>query len=500
MNAQVALLICSIGVAGLFFLDRDKSVRLSNALWLPVIWLGINGSRPISSWFTAPGPYSGDVLAATLDGNPLDAAIYEILIVLGVIVLARRGKSTGALLKASAPILIYFIYCLMSTAWSPFPGPSFKRWIKCVGDLVMVMVIVTDAHPMEGLRRLFSRVGFLLLPLSVVLIRWTNLGVEYEEDGPHFTGVTTNKNTFGLILYVLSIGIVWNLSELILDKKAPNRTRRLIAQGALLGFNLVLLHLAHSATSIFCSTLGSGLMLASNLPAIRKRPRRVHILSCGILLLGAGGMLFGGSGVASAMGKSSDFSGRTEIWAAALASADSPLIGTGFESFWNKNAHKVRAILYYYNPGDLSNLNSAHDGYLQIYLDIGSIGLCLVLIILIGGYFKAVKAFRRDRKWGGLLLAFIITCAFYNITEAGFRIMTPSWFSLLLAVMGATGINIGLIRGEERKGPASRSRPVRPLPFVDNRFAGRKDIYAAKGPTSRLLQSTVSPVPRVRAL
>jgi exopolysaccharide production protein ExoQ len=490
MNAQIALLACSIGIAGLFFLDQDKSNRVSPAVWLPAIWLGINGSRPVSSWFSAPGPFTGDVLAATLDGNPVDAAIYEVLILLGIIVLAKRGKKTGALLKAIVPVLVYFLYCLMSTAWSPFPGPSFKRWIKCVGDLVMVLVLVTDPHPVAALRRLFSRVGFILLPLSLVLIRWTNLGVEYEEDGPHFTGVTTNKNTFGLILYVLSIGIVWNFSALLLDKKAPNRTRRLIAQGAVLACNILLLQLAHSATSVFCAALGSGLMLASNLPVIKKRPRRVHILCCGILLAGTAGMLFGGSGgVASALGRSSDFSGRTEIWAAAIASADSPLVGTGFESFWNKNAHKVRAILWYYNPGDLSNLNSAHDGYLQIYLDIGWIGLSLILIILFGGYLRSVKALQRNRELGGLLLAFVVTCAFYNITEAGFRIMTPSWFSLLLAVAGATAINIGLIRGEEQKGASSRSGALRPQPSLTEIYAGGRGVYSVQGSTSGLLKN-----------
>ena len=50
----LAFLICSTGIAGLFFLDRDKSVRTSKALWLPVIWLWIAASRPVSLWL-APG-------------------------------------------------------------------------------------------------------------------------------------------------------------------------------------------------------------------------------------------------------------------------------------------------------------------------------------------------------------------------------------------------------------------------------------------------------------
>ncbi|MGA2251807.1 O-antigen ligase family protein [Terracidiphilus sp.] len=460
MGAPLALLICGVFVAGLFFLDRDKSVRVSKVSWLPVLWLCIIGSRPVSTWFGMSGPSSGDVLASTLDGSPMDAAIYEALIVAGIVVLARRGKRTNTLLKASGPVLLYFAYCLLSTLWSPFHEPSFKRWIKCVGDLIMVLIIFTDVDPAATLRRIFSRVGFFLFPLSIVLIRWTDMGRTYDPSGvPMNTGVTTNKNTLGLILYVISIGVAWNLRTLLLNRKAPNRTRRMIAQGVLLLLGVWLLQMAHSATSTFCFFLGSFLMYASGLSVIRKRPANLHVLCLSILLLGAGAMLFGGESVTSAMGRSSDFSGRGPIWAAAIASADNPLIGTGFESFWNANAHKVAHILSDYH--DVSNLNSAHDGYLQIYLDLGWAGVCLILTIVFGGYFRAVRAFQRDRELGCLILAFIVTCAFYNITEAGFRIMTPSWISLLLGVIGATGITIGLVRPEQRKSRISGASTTR---------------------------------------
>src|ERR1700676_2826498 len=143
MNAPLAFLIFSFGVAGLFYLDRDKSIRTSKGLWLPVIWLWIAGSRTVSVWFGI-GDYSTGTLASTLDGSPMDAVIFEALIIAGVIVLCRRKNRAMTLLKASGPVLAYFLYCLISTAWSPIHGPAFKRWIKDVGDLVMVLVIVTE--------------------------------------------------------------------------------------------------------------------------------------------------------------------------------------------------------------------------------------------------------------------------------------------------------------------------------------------------------------------
>ena len=173
----LALLICSTGIAGLFYLDRDKSVRNSTALWLPVIWLSIAGSRPVSAWF-GPGGGSDVGLASTLDGSPMDAAIYGMLVALGVIVLLRRDrkKRTSTFLAANGLIIVYFLYCLISVAWSPFHGPAFKRWIKAIGDLVMILIVVTDGQPLAALRRLYSRVGFVLFPFSIFLIRYTDLG------------------------------------------------------------------------------------------------------------------------------------------------------------------------------------------------------------------------------------------------------------------------------------------------------------------------------------
>jgi exopolysaccharide production protein ExoQ len=455
VGASLAFLICSLGVAGLFFLDRDKSVRTSKALWLPVAWLWIAGSRSVSVWLGSGGGSAG-ALSSTLDGSPMDAVIYSALMAAGIIVLFLRKDRTVTLLRAIGPVLIYFLYCMISTLWSPFHEVAFKRWTKDLGDLIMVLVIVTEVHPIAALRRLYSRVGFILLPFSVVLIRYTDLGRGYDPSGnPMNTGVTTNKNALGLIVFLVSLGALWHLRSLLLDKEAPNRGRRLVAQGTLLTFGIVLLQMAHCATAVACFVLGGGLMLATGLRAIRSRPSRVHAFCLGILLVGGLTLLFGGESiVTSALDRKSDLTGRTDIWKASIAAADNPVFGTGFESFWNANVDKVALGLRGY--WQIHNLVSAHNGYIEVYLDLGWVGLCLIALILISGYRRAAKAFRRDPYFGGLILAYIATSTFYSITEVGFRVLAPSWIFLLLAVVSASGVVAGLFGGETRKVPTSR--------------------------------------------
>jgi len=479
--ASVAFLIFCIGVGGLFYLDREKSVRTSKALWLPVIWLWIAGSRSVSAWLASGGGFShgsASELTSTLDGSPLDAAIFEALIVVAVIALFQRRSRTIALLNANGPVVIYFLYCLLSTAWSPIHGPAFKRWIKDVGDLVMVLLIVTDAQPIAAIRKLYSRVGFILLPFSIYMIRYTDLGRGFDPDGrPMNTGVTTNKNELGLIVYLVSLGALWNMRALLVDKEAPNRARRLVAQSTLLVFGIVLLQMAHSATSIFCFGLGGGLMLAANLPSVRKRPSRVHALCLGILLVGAFTLLFGGESlVTSALGRQSNLSGRTQIWKAAIAAADSPVLGTGFESFWNVNVEKVALGLRGY--WEIHNLVSAHNGYIEVYLDLGLVGLCLITTILISGYWRAGKAFQRNREIGPLILPYIVTSAFYNITEGGFRVLGSSWIFLLLAVVTASGVAAGLVGDRKLGVPSSRDSRARRTTAANELISERQTAYA----------------------
>ncbi|MGA9416131.1 MAG: O-antigen ligase family protein [Terriglobales bacterium] len=431
----------------------------------------------------------------------MDAAIYGMLVAVSVIVLLRRDrkKRSSTFLAANSLIIVYFLYCLISVTWSPFHGPAFKRWIKAIGDLVMVFIIVTDGQPVAALRRLYSRVGFILFPFSIFLIRYTDLGRDYTPDGaPENTGVTTNKNSLGLIVFLVSLGALWNVRSLIINKKAPNRARRLLSQVTLLTFGIVLLQMAHSATAVACFILGGGFMLLTTRRAFRNRPRRVYALCLAIVVGGGLALLFGGgSALSSALDRGNGLSGRTEIWAASIAAAGNPIIGTGFESFWNVNAHKVAESLTRAGFLDMSNLVSAHNGYLEVYLDLGWVGVCLIVLILISGYRRGGKAFQRDPEIGSLILTYIVAATFYNITEAGFRVLTPMWIFLLLAVVSASGVVAGskikkrfLAATGDRTASLSTVDVLVPLGESNRKLPYEGDI-CAKTPTAALKTSSM---------
>lgn len=437
MSPDLALLLCAIGVAGLFYLDRGDARGVTRALWLPTLWLLINGSRQLSFWLGV-GP-ANPTPQQVMDGNPFDAAVLGTLLVASLWVAWRRRQQVKPILKLAWPILLYFAYGGLSTLWSAYTEVAAKRWVKSWGDLAMVLVIATEPDTGAALRRLFSRVGFVLMPLSVVLMRYfPAIGRGYDPSGGQtYRGAAATKNMMGVIAFVVLLGVVWQLLLLLRDKAWPHRGRHLLAQFVLLGFGLWALVRCDSDTSIAALALGALFLIATSLPALKK-PAAIHILALGLLLGGATTYWLGGErDVTHDMGRKANLTDRTVIWKAVLqVAAEHPILGVGYESFWTgTNLYRVWSLL-----GRYQRVNESHDGYIEAYAELGWVGLALIVLILLTAYRRAVAAFRRNAALGALLVGYVASVVIYNITEAGFRMLDPAWIFLLFAFVASAKV------------------------------------------------------------
>src|SRR5713226_6086364 len=222
MTPQIATLVFVVGIAGLFLLDRNRQAQTSTALWLPVIWLWIFGSREISLWMTALR--NGESVAygdTYLDGSPIDRMVYSVLMLIGIIVLVRRGAKASRLLQANLPILLFFLYCAVSVLWSDHSDIALKRWVKSLGDLIMVMIVLTERDWLVAMKRLLARIAFLLIPLSILLIKYyPSIGKSFKHYGtPIYMGVTTNKNILGVVCLLCGLGSLWRFLGAYRDHK-----------------------------------------------------------------------------------------------------------------------------------------------------------------------------------------------------------------------------------------------------------------------------------------
>ncbi len=434
MSPSLASLLFVIGIAGLFYLNREKSVRTSKALWIPVIWFWIIGSRSVPSWF---GLTPTDAADAMMDGSPIDGAIYEVLLASGLAVLVFRGYRCVSLLKANWTILCYYSYCLISVVWSDYPDASARKWVKATGDVVMALVILTDFRPGAALRKLFSSVGFVLIPASTLLIKYyPYLGRDYDRwtGAQSDVGVCTHKNILGVTTYILALGALWQVIRLLKDSRLPNRSRQLLAQCTLLAFALWNLFTANSVTSESCFILGAFVMVVTSLRRFQRRPAAVSAFILTLVLVGGLVKITGADAeIYHALGRRPDLTGRAnDIWPLIIPMAPNVLVGAGFESFW-----LGPRLLRVWNALPGLYVTEAHNGYKEMYLNQGAIGIMLLLLILITGYRRSIAAFRINPSFAGLLLAYVLSAALYSYTEAGFRSLDYAWSFLILATIGA---------------------------------------------------------------
>src|SRR6266478_8217575 len=277
MTPLIATVVYAIAILGLFWLGRDRNSRVSSALWIPVAWMFLAGSRMVSQWLlTTP---LDDTPTQYLEGSPLDRLILAGLLAVAIIVLLNRRRQVGALLPANGPILLFFAYCAISIFWSDYPEIAFKRWTKALGDLVMVLVALTEADPSVALKRLLARTGFLLIPISVLLIKYyPDLGRGYNPWvwTPYYTGVATTKNLLGMISLIFGLGSLWRIFQAFDRGDRKRRIGRLIAHGALLAMVLWLFWVANSVTSLSCFVLGAGLMVVARMLRLAQKPLFVN--------------------------------------------------------------------------------------------------------------------------------------------------------------------------------------------------------------------------------
>lgn len=406
---------------------------MSRALWIPAVWLFLISSRGVSLWLgMAPNVDTPEVY---FDGSPIDRAVFLVLLAAGIAVIVARAQKVGPLLRANAPILLFFFYCAVSIAWSDFPFVSFKRWTKSLGDLVMVLIILTEPDPMGVLKRLITRLGFLLFPLSVLLTKYyPSLGRRLTNSWTMETiGVAMQKNSLGVICMLYGLGFLWMLGIVYRDRADPKRTRRLVAYGTILLMIGWLLRSCNSTTSISGIVMAGGVMFLATRPSLVRKPAVVHLLVLAVLTVSLLAIFSGA--FLNELGKDPTLTGRTETWKMLLGMPINPWVGTGFESFWLGN--RLHTI---WDTFQNSYFNESHNGYIEVYLNLGWIGVSLIGLILSIGYRNIIATFRRNPERGALLLAIFLAVLFESLTEAAFRELSPAWIFLLLASIAASQV------------------------------------------------------------
>jgi exopolysaccharide production protein ExoQ len=412
---QVALLATVAVIFVLFRRDIRERPSVTRALWIPTLWMFFITSRQPTQWARIAGiPIIGGSME---EGNPLDATVFLLLTLAGLYVLNQRRVSLSEFVQNNQWLTIFLIYCFLAIFWSEFPFVSFKRWIKVIGHPIMVLVIFSEPDLMEAVVRLLKRVAYVVLPVSILWIKYyPELGRSADPWGGAMinAGITVGKNALGCISSVFALVFVWHLLRVRQTEKSNSRRNEI----RLITFLLLMagwcLWKAHSATSWISLIAAALVMVFLAFRTLNMRLIGAYAVAAAVVLVIAQ-LTFDIYGkIVNVSGHESTLESRTRLWEELLKYEDSPVFGVGFESFWLGDRLDQFHETFRWKP------IQAHNGYLEAYLNLGIVGLFILIALILATFYKCRHELLRNFDWGRLRMGLLIAIVVHNWTEAGF--------------------------------------------------------------------------------
>jgi exopolysaccharide production protein ExoQ len=404
--------------------DRRTAPDVSWEIWLPTIWFMLAISKPLSYW---ANPSSFSEVYSELDymgGSVLDRTVLTLLMAAALFVLLNRKSNWPELIRNNNLLLFMIVFMAVSILWSDYKAVALKRYLRALGDVLMALIVVSDKAPLSALKKLISRAAYILLPLSIVMIRYFRiLGVAYTWDGKEmWVGVTSQKNSLGILSCVVA---VFFLSDIVSSWRDKLPALRRVFQVLFLGIGMYLLLGSRSATSLGAFVIGSAILLSSfALKNYEKQIDRLYFL----LLIGAivvyMTML---ERIVGAFGRDMTFTSRTVIWEELLrVGSRHPLLGVGYGSVWiGELGKELWAKL---------GVNVAHNGYIEIYVQLGLVGLALLGLVFVQIYVNIRRKREVDFYFGVLSMTYFVMTIISNITESSLWRSTDMLWILCLCI------------------------------------------------------------------
>lgn len=348
-----------------------------------------------------------------------------------------RWKIAWAVAQRNKFVWIVSGLSIMSTAWSANPGHTSLVVSEVTRMTTFGLYVASRFKLREQLHILAATLGGLAAVSALFAIALPSVGIDQKAFAGAWIGVFTHKNTLGKFM---SLSVATFAVLVASQKVYVGRTYRILSWGGLyLSYALVIL--STSKTSLSISTLAIVLLYIYRIYQNQGNKRQLY-LEIASLSIGVAVFIISSSWetIITSMGRDITLTGRTEIWGSAISQLldKSPWLGFGRGTFWAPNSPLARiagaAVSHKYIPPN------AHNGYIELALEVGCIGLICFLISFLVAYRHAITrsfvSYSPKDLWP---LAFLSWLAAYNFTESSLLIRPnltwPLYVSVVLCAM-----------------------------------------------------------------
>jgi exopolysaccharide production protein ExoQ len=365
-----------------------------------------------------------------------------------------------AVMKDIFPYLLILLLCALSAFWSDYQFPTLRRSVT-LSSCVFFGAYCYLQFGVKGTLELLGRATVIVALISLfVFIAIPSIGTEtalgYESA---MRGVFSQKNSLGEAMLLAISCYVY----LLVDN--PKSVTKPLLRLGLLFFCIIL---ARSATSLVIAMIvvAAGAIFWSQ-RSWRRRAVVLYILItmfCVVTALA----IFDTAQLLGYFNRDVSFTGRLPLWEASLEAAmQQPWLGYGYSGFWNQDSIAVQAIwaaIDWQAP-------SSHNGYIDILLQIGIIGLFLYAWVWGGIVVNSVLAWRegslREARW---ILLFMLINILLNLDEG--PLPYPDQFTVLMP--GAILVLANWRRERAVRRASLRQRRMAPRAFVATKSFSRR--------------------------
>jgi exopolysaccharide production protein ExoQ len=405
---------------------------------IPLIIFAVHGgfSFEHASWNSDLGAFGGKMAVVTTESETLRDRMQTVLALAFCLAPMAVYVRRLAIAAQAMPLMVLLpVYAMTSALWSQDTGTSLRSGLSLLVTTLFAFYLAERFSERQQLE-LIIFVGVCVGISSVALaLLWPQFGLDHQLHQGAWQGLFTQKN-------VCAEATLFLLTPALVLPAGGRYGQMLRANYIVLCLLIILMTQSRTGWAITVLYLGfvSCLSLLGKFGRKDLMPLAAMLFGCaGAILVAAiayPSLLF------STVGRSASFSGRVQIWGAIIASVfRRPLGGYGFDAFWSLLQGEATRV--FASAGWV--VTSAHNGFLNVALELGLVGLALVLVTFIQACRYANAAFHPGRSpYVDWCISIVFLTVVYNLDER--TLMATQYLPWILYIIAFRGLRAAALR------------------------------------------------------
>ena len=372
-----------------------------------------------------------------LDGSPAWRLVLGISYLSVALVLLPWYQEALFVLRRNWSLVSLLVLAVLSSLWAAMPDLVLRKTLGLFGTTLFGIALAVRVSFQDQLRML----SWLFRVLAVLSLACVMLLSGYGiASGGQWMGVFGYKNALGAAMG-LALLVEWQLP-------AASRFAKVLKSLAMLLYVVLLLN-SDSVTPGVAFVVA---LILVNIYKFATLRLRVPLYASSLILavISSVGLSFAfanGDRAMGLLGRSSNLTGRTEIWSLVVSFIpQKPILGYGYSAFWLGASPESLLV----NRSFGGPVMYSHNGYLEMLLTLGAIGLLLTLFLLGTGIKRAIYL-SREHQFGTELwpLAFLLYFIFHNLGEVTIAMQLLEWAMCVSCIVGTDLLLLAYIAEEE---------------------------------------------------